>query len=39
VEELTKILLSLGSLGPGIMNGKSPLLLPSLHGGTAETGM
>ena len=28
VEELTKILLSLGSLGPGIMNKKSPLVLP-----------
>lgn len=27
VEELTKILLSLGSLGPGIMNKKSPLIL------------
>lgn len=28
VEELTKILLSLGSLGPGIMSEKSPLILP-----------
>jgi uncharacterized membrane protein len=27
VEELTKILLSLGSLGPGIMSAKSPLIL------------
>ena len=29
IEELTKILLSLGSLGPGIMGAKSPLILPS----------
>jgi uncharacterized membrane protein len=28
VEELTKILLSLGSLGAGILNSKSPLILP-----------
>jgi uncharacterized membrane protein len=28
VEELTKILLSLGSLGPGIMRGKPALILP-----------
>ena len=29
MEELTKILLSLGSLGPGIMTAKAPLILPS----------
>ena len=30
VEELTKILFSLGSLGPAIMNEKQPLILPAL---------
>jgi len=28
VEEMTKILISLGSLGPGILNTKAPLILP-----------
>lgn len=31
VEEMTKILISLGSLGPQIMNAKQPLILPSLE--------
>jgi uncharacterized membrane protein len=35
VEELTKILLSLGSLGPGIMGEKQPLILPSLRNTTS----
>jgi len=29
VEEMTRILLSLGSLGPPVMNSKAPLLLPA----------
>jgi uncharacterized membrane protein len=37
VEELTKILLSLGSLGPGIMATKSPLILPKpLHASNSD---
>ncbi|MCH7472420.1 DUF502 domain-containing protein [bacterium] len=40
VEDLTKILLSLGSLGPDILNAKSPLLLPrkSAEGSPAVQG-
>ena len=34
VEEMTKILLSLGSLGPRIMNEKESLFLPALRTGT-----
>jgi uncharacterized membrane protein len=32
VEEMTKIIISLGSLGPGIMNAKQPLILPTVGG-------
>jgi len=32
VEEMTKILISLGSLGPGIMNAKQQLILPTIGG-------
>lgn len=33
VEEMTKILISLGSLGPDILNSKQPLILPTKAGG------
>jgi uncharacterized membrane protein len=39
VEEMTKILLSLGSLGPGIMNSKSQLILPGLGGNSGAAGI
>jgi uncharacterized membrane protein len=32
IEELTKVLISLGSLGPQIMNAKQPLILPTPAG-------
>jgi uncharacterized membrane protein len=32
VEEMTKIIISLGSLGPGIMNAKQQLILPTIGG-------